>query len=355
MNDAKFIIASCCGGLCNKLITLVVSIYISRKSNRELLIIWQNSYSSCCDFNNLFKTNVFNVLQTNDTSLVEFSHQNSVEIPIDEGNKLEDIKYNINYFFDFFKLDKNNFSEDYISLLSDELSNWNNIFTYQHHQPSTIDRNILTRDGYSWNIDEEHILDNKCPIIKYTDNLIPTFMDLAEFGKIAKELESYFCENITQQINNVLLDKKINKDVLSIHERRTDFVFHDAHKRELDEKLICKINNIIANNKDQKIYIACDDNEVKINVGKLYPNNIICMNNNSNPFFKDNYNKYSGHDDLCNNQGMWRLEDFVIKGLVELYVLSYTNLKIENCSSKIDTYFGVASTYALYAYSMCQI
>ena len=80
------------------------------------------------------------------------------------------------------------------------------------------------------------------------------------------------------------------------------------------------------------------------------------MELNYDPYYKNGNDINSGCNELDRNAGMFRLNDYVIEGLVDLYILSKTNVKKENCNMQTNDYkHQLKSTYALYAHSISQL
>ena len=141
-----------------------------------------------------------------------------------------------------------------------------------------------------------------------------------ELNNISSKLKSLIPTNyINDRVENLSEQFNLNKDVLGIHARATDFIGETLDKYEI------AINSIINNNPSQKILFCSDSLEWETNIVNKYPNNIIVR------LKKDYITKINEGTGWINNAHT--SEDSVIEGLIDIYLLSKTNFIMYNPNS----------------------
>lgn len=128
---------------------------------------------------------------------------------------------------------------------------------------------------------------------------------------------------INDKISNTLKKLGINKNVIGIHGRATDFT------NERIEKYYGIIDKELKNNKEQKFFFCSDDPNWEERLSKKYPNNVITRKI-KNSVYKANPNK------PYNNNVMTPVEA-IIDGYVDIVLLSKTNFKYYNNLSTFGT------------------
>ena len=350
--DPKFIIVHSDGGLCNKLFSVIDGMYLARKTDRKIMVIWNSSYGCNCPFQNIFD---------NDIVVVNTSNMQSISVEYDttaEESFLEDLKYgsdsNIK-FLELFGLNADDYSADYNKKLKQLLNDFDNVKCYHHHDNAdNADNLVAMRKGkcgdknwleYSVNLDDFKAEEEL--IIKFSDTLLSPYMTLFDAKEIVKTLK--LKKNIQDKIDNLTATIGLNKDVLGIHERRTDFLRNKTDSENKNIVLRRKINDIISNNPSQKIFLASDDINIREDFARIFPTNVIIYKQSAEPIFKDSTSYHSGCYELCDNAKMERSGEFVINGVIDLYLLGRTTFK-EEYNLTCDYYcHKFPSTYSLMA------
>jgi hypothetical protein len=153
--------------------------------------------------------------------------------------------------------------------------------------------------------------DENTYIIIYDNNL---FLDLRDIQSFLKFLEPV--NEIKKSINDFVSLNKLNNNVLGIHARGTDFV-----DDKLDDYLSI-INNYIIEDNNCRIFFCSDSRTWEIKVKNKFPNNIVVRRKNA---YSKKANFFRG---WSNNTH--RSEASVIEGVIDIYLLSYTNLVVYN-------------------------
>lgn len=128
---------------------------------------------------------------------------------------------------------------------------------------------------------------------------------------------------VNDKISNTLKELDINKNVIGIHGRATDFT------NERIEKYYGIIDKELKNNKEQKFFFCSDDPSWEERLSKKYPNNVITRKI-KNSVYKANPNK------PYNNNVMTPVEA-IIDGYIDIVLLSKTNFKYYNNLSTFGT------------------
>ncbi|MHA8108524.1 O-fucosyltransferase family protein [Aquirufa sp. A-Brett2-W8] len=153
--------------------------------------------------------------------------------------------------------------------------------------------------------------DQKKYIIIYDNNLFLDFTDIQSFLKFLEPVNK-----IKNVINDFVSLNNINYNVLGIHARGTDFV-----DDKLDDYLSI-INDYIKADNNCRILFCSDSRTWEVKVKDTFPNNVIVRK-------KNGYSKKSNFFRGWSNN-THRSEASVIEGIVDIYLLSYTNLVVYN-------------------------
>ena len=163
------------------------------------------------------------------------------------------------------------------------------------------------------NLSEIYNEDKKYIIIYHNTSFL-------EFNSISKQLKSL---KVTDYIKNKIddfVDKyKIDKTVIGVHARGTDFT------NESLSNYIGIIQNIILNNSERKILFCSDNVEWEMNIKNQFPENVIIRQK------KDYVKKFNDSLGWVNN--VYTSEESTIEGLVDIYLLSKTNFSHYNSES----------------------
>ena len=155
-------------------------------------------------------------------------------------------------------------------------------------------------------------LTHKNTIVFYNNFIgnVSTETIIENFNKLEPKKE------ITERINNVINELGIDKSVIGIHGRATDFV------NEKIDKYYQIVDTELKTNKNQKFLFCSDDPEWEKSMKNRYPNNVLIRE------VKDSVYK-ANNDRPYNNNVMTPLEA-VIDGYVDIVLLSKTNFKYFN-------------------------
>jgi hypothetical protein len=188
--DPKFIIVDAGGGLCNKLFSIISSLYIAKNTGRKIIIIWNNQNGCNCPFQNIFDNDfvIFNTYSSDCTITEDI---------ISDEYILDKLKYSSDnniQFLKLFNLDATNYSTDYNNKLKLILNNFNNIKSYHHYDNS--DSGVKMRKGkcgdadwLEYNVDLNNFINEEEIIIKFSDTLLPPYMTLNDAKEIIQTLK----------------------------------------------------------------------------------------------------------------------------------------------------------------------
>jgi len=347
--DPKFIIVDAGGGFCNKLFAIISGLYIAKHTNRKMIIIWNNQHGCNLPFQKIFDNNfvVINTYTSDCTMTEEDTSDEYIldKLKYDSDNNIQILK--------LFNLEAKNYSTDYNNKLKSLLNNYDNIKNY-HHYDDEYNNAIKMRKGkcgesnwLEYNVDLNDFKSEEELIIKFSETVLPPYITLNEAKEIMQTLK--LKKNIQDKIDSLIETIGINKDVIGIHERRTDFLHNKDDIENKDINLYNNINYIISNNFSQKIFLATDDIHLREDCVRRFPNNIIIYKQSAEPIFKGSTSYYSGFNELCNNSKMERSGEFVINGVIDLYLLGSTTFKEEYNLTNDYYCYKFSSTYALMA------
>ena len=265
----RYVINYSSGGLGNRLIPLCCCMQLAEKTNRSVGLVWNSTERCMGDFKNLFINSDIEIIDINSLN------PNDVVIYTEPWYITHDFELNKNP--DLFVLS-------------------------QKCEVKTLDK---MNEIYS---------ELKKYVIIYENTI---FLELNDIPSKLKSLTptTYISDKVT------ILSEELglNKNVLGIHARGTDFIGETLDKYEI------AINNIINNNPNQKVLFCSDSLEWETNILNKYPNNIIIRPK------KDYITKINEGTGWINNAHT--SEDSVIEGLIDIYLLSKTNFIMYNPNS----------------------
>lgn len=263
----NYIISYASGGLGNRLLPLASCIELSKSLGRNVGIVWNSTNRCEGEFNSLFDNKISFDLK----SLLNVN-PSEISIYTNESYLLHD--YNLNKNPDLHDL--------YLKVGVTELNLINKIYN-----------------------------DNRKFIIIYDNN---SFLGLSQIYQSLKTLTP--TQFILNYINNFVLENNINKSVVGVHARGTDFI---------DESLdiyIDSVSKIISQNVNVKIFFCSDSFEWEQKIKEKFPNNIIIRKK------LDFVKKINETSTWVNN--VYTSEQSVIEGLIDIYLLSKTTFTTYN-------------------------
>lgn len=265
----RYIVNYSSGGLGNRLIPLCCCMQLAEKTNRSVGLVWNSTERCMGDFKNLFINSEIEMVNIGDLN------PNDVVIYTEPWYITHDYELNKNP--DLFNLS-------------------------QKCEVKTLDR-------------MNEIYDELKKYIIIYDNTI-----FLELNNVSLKLKSLIPTNyINDRVKNISEEFNLNKNVLGIHARATDFVGETLDKYEI------VIDSIINNNSNQKILFCSDSLDWETNIVNKYPKNIIIRPK------KDYITKINEGAGWINNAHT--SEDSVIEGLIDIYLLSKTNFIMYNPNS----------------------
>lgn len=165
------------------------------------------------------------------------------------------------------------------------------------------------------NIDDLPVTD--CGSYVYNNNWIPEWIDenlIIEAGRNLK-----FVDKITNFCDQYCKNHHINTYTIGVHLRATDF---NTYIPKFDKEY-----ELIKNQPDEKFFVLSDDSNIEKEFGKL--NNVIVRR-------KEHYvEKENKNDGWCGNVN--RTSESVMDALIDLTILSKTNIMINSSSSFLKT------------------
>lgn len=263
-----YIINYSSGGLGNRLIPLSCVMELCEKLHRKTGIIWPKTIRCMGKFENLFSNQI-------------------AEFEINSLDHSETVIYT---------------NREYI-IHDASLNNNNDLLNLSH----LCQVKELGRLNEIYN-------ENKKYIIIYHNT---SFLELSSISKQLKSLQ--VTEYIRNKIEDFVETCKIDKDVIGIHARGTDFISEDL------SKYTRTIKNILLNNSDSKILFCSDNVEWESNIKNQFPENIIIRQK------KDYVKKFNNNIGWINN--VYTSEESTIEGLIDIYLLSKTNFLYYNPES----------------------
>jgi hypothetical protein len=264
----KYIINYSSGGLGNRLIPLSCIMELCEKLDRKVGVVWPETIRCMGQFKNLFSNEI-------------------TEIKINNLNPSETVIYT---------------NKDFIT--HDASLNNNNDLLNLSYLCEVKDLNRLN---------EIYSEDKKYILIYHNTSFL-------EINSISKQLKSL---KVTDYIKNKIDDfvemYKIDKTVIGVHARGTDFIHENI------SNYIQIIKNILLNNPKSKILFCSDSVEWESYIKNQFPENIIIRQK------KDSVKKLNDNLGWINN--VYTSEESTIEGLIDIYLLSKTNFLYYNPES----------------------
>lgn len=202
---------------------------------------------------------------------------------------------------------------------------------------------------YRWkNSNFSHVFDQNLESIKiiksmkqnilYNHNYLPEYFNDDQVIKKLKSIK--INENILKTAYNFYKSKNMDKSVIGIHLRRTD-----SNYSEEDTKM--KLD-FVKKNQDKRFFICSDDPNAE-NLFKEYKNVIIFPKTKYVEKIEKDKDWYGFKDRSRNNNyyNIFRSEESVIQGCIDLLILSQTNLEFLESISETRR---PGSTYLLFAF-----
>ena len=256
----KYIINYSSGGLGNRLIPLSCIMELCEKLNRGVGVIWPETIRCMGHFKNLFSNNI-------------------TEFKLNNLNPSETVIYTNWEFITHDALLNNN----------DDLLN----LSY------TCEVKSLN------NLSEIYTEEKKYVVIYHNTSFL-------EFDSIPKQLKLLqVTDYIKNKIDDIVNYYKIDKSIIGIHARSTDFINENL------SKYTQIIKNILLNNPESKILFCSDDITWETSIKNQFPENIIIRQK------KDYVKKLNETLGWVNN--VYTSEESTIEGLIDIYLLSKTD------------------------------
>jgi hypothetical protein len=262
-----YIINYCSGGLGNRLKPIGSCNLIAKQSNRKLGIYWPSTMRCMGRFKNLF---------LNEIEEIDIEQLNSSDVVIYSDPSYITHDANLNNFFGLVNL-------------------YNKVGCFPIEQIENID------------------ISKKYAII-YNNTVIPKYDDICDFIKSLNPIKE-----LNDIIKNFVKTNKIDKSVVGIHARSTDFTNSSIKPyKEFVDSLLLNSPNI-------KILFCSDDPEWEVQMYYTYPNNIIIREK------KDIVKKFDTNSGWTNNAHTSELA--VQEAIIDMYLLAKTNFMVYNKDS----------------------
>lgn len=276
----KKIIIYCSGGLSNRIFPVASGIEFAKMTGRELFIYWPVDRICTAKFNELYK---------------------------DKLNVID---------------------EDFLNSLNDQETEYHS----RYIESVDNDYNLYHRSFFKNKLNSGKVRINE--IVKDSDvtNICfysNTFMRIIPNKLSEKNLRNLeIVDDCKQSIENFTKELGLNKNIIGAHVRGTDF-----------DKNIEYYVNLIKNTleyPEQRIFISSDDVQYETALFNIFPNNIFFRKN------KKYVKKYNPNASWDNNTFMVDVETMK-DAIIDLYLLSKTNLKIYDPRSSYSYYARVLS------------
>lgn len=263
----KYIISYASGGLGNRLLPLASCMELASKLGRKVGVIWNLTNRCHSRFNALFTNNI-------ETKLCSFK-----DIPTSSLK----IYSNPTWIYDDWVMYKND--ELYKLSNNTELINLENLQTIWEDEHDYI---IIYHNTTFLNLNNT---------TKYLNSLCPT-------------------QYIQEEVRKFITTNNLNKEVIGIHARSTDF---EEKSFEIYER---EISCILEKNQNQKLLFCSDNPDWEDLAKKKFMENIIIRNK------EYRITKVNENNSWSNNT--YTPETCVIDGLIDAYILAETNLTLCN-------------------------
>jgi len=262
-----YIINYCSGGLGNRLKPIGSCSLIAKQLNRKLGIYWPSTMRCMGKFKNLFLNPIeeINIDELNSDDVVIYSEPSYI---IHDAN--------LNNFFGLLNL-------------------YNKIGCLPIEQVENLD------------------ISKKYAIV-YNNTVLPKYGDIDNFIKSLNPIKK-----LNDVITNFVKVNKIDKSVIGIHARSTDFTNSNikSYKQFVD--------SLLTDSPNIKILFCSDDLEWECQMYYEYPNNIIIREK------KDIVKKFDATKSWLNNAHTSELA--VQEAIIDMYLLSKTNFLVYNTDS----------------------
>jgi hypothetical protein len=259
------IIPYCTAGIGNRLRSLASCGVISEKTNRKLLVYWDNKQMNGC------------------LAKLDELFENEIEtIEVEDLENLENCAMCV---------------EKYDA----DREEWE--FGVSCLKKLTNKFGVRGKDGFNYDITEKNIVVFN---IQFLNNV-----SLEESHLFLKKLKPK--EEIQKNIDKVINDLNLSKDVIGIHARGSDFGVPV-------EFYIDKIKEYLQTNPAQKFFLSTEDKNYEDEIIKNFPNNILIREKN--------------HYIIKNNDLPWSHKSFtrdsnhVKEAIEDMYILASTNIQI---------------------------
>lgn len=277
--NMKKIILYVTGGLSNRVFPLASSLEFTKITNRELFVYWPIDNRCGAHFKDLYKDN--NISFIDDDFLNSLDDSKTKYYSEFEDGVLNDFNvYHRNFLFNKYKAQK------------------------------------LIVGALNFNLDVENIC--------FISNTFLNFVPLEISKNILKNFKVIDeCLEKIEYFKNLL---NLDEHIVGAHIRGCDF------SNSLDY-YVNKIQNILSNNKSQKIFICSDDNDFEKSLLIMFPDNIIIRPN------KKYVTKKNVNSDWIHNTDTDI--DCMKEAIIDLFLLSKTNFLIYNNGSTFAKYVQI--------------
>jgi len=277
----KKIILYVTGGLSNRVFPLASVLEFTKITNRELFVYWPIDNRCGANFKDLYKDN--NISFIDDDFLNSLDDSKTKYYSEFEDGVLNDFNvYHRNFLFNKYKAQK------------------------------------LIVGALNFDLDVENIC--------FTSNTFLNFVSLEISKNILKNFKVIDeCLEKIEYFKNLL---NLDEHIVGAHIRGCDFSI------SLDY-YVNKIQNILSNNKSQKIFICSDDNDFEKSLLTMFSDNIIIRQN------KKYVNKKNVNSGWIHNTDTDI--DCMKEAIIDLFLLSKTNFLIYNNSSTFAKYVQILS------------
>jgi len=276
----KKIIIYCGGGLSNRIFPVVSGIEFARMTGRELFIYWPVDRICTAKFNELYKDNL-NVIE-----------------------------------------------EDFLNNLNDEETEYHS----RYIESVDNDFNLYGRSFYKNKLKSGKVKIGE--IVKETNSknicfFSNTFMRIIPNNLNEKNLRALeIVEDCKQSIEYFTKELGLNKNIIGAHVRGTDF----------DKNVDYYVNKIksVLEYSNQQVFVSSDDIQYETSLFNIFPDNVIFRKN------KKYVKKQNPTTSWTNNTYMVDVETMK-DAIVDLYLLSKTNLKVYDDRSSYSLYARILS------------
>lgn len=282
--EEKGIIVYCTSGLGNRLRSLSSSAVIAKETGRRLRVYWDNIIPNGC------------LAKLEDLFENEFE-----QITLEEMVQLEDCQVCC----DKYDADREDwhFKNPTLKILTDKYG-------------------ALGKNGFNYNLEGKNIVIFNNNFLDGVDRIKSNIW----IGGLIPKKE------IALKIDKIAIDLGLNKDIIGVHARGSDF-------GTTIDYYLSKINEILSKDKNKMFFISTEDKTFEDQIISRFPNNVIYR-------IKDNYISKANNDLAWNNYNSFAItKNHAQEAIEDMFLLAKTDIQIYH---PVSTFCEIADIISKY-------